>query len=105
MHHSLQLPDNNFKTRLYDGRSPYITNSYFDYSTPITEPIQKNYIRRHRLQKKDPSAAKSEAIKPIIYYLDNGTNQYEVLYWKVQVGGIKRLNQQVLLMLSGQNFT
>jgi hypothetical protein len=31
-------------------------------------------------------------------------NQYEVLYWKVQ-GGIKRLNQQVLLMLSGQNFT
>jgi hypothetical protein len=30
MHHSfVQLPDNNFKTRLYDGRSPYITNSYF----------------------------------------------------------------------------
>jgi hypothetical protein len=74
MHHSfVQLPDNNFKTRLYDARSPYITNSYFDYSTPITEPIQKNYIRRHRLQKKDPSAVKSEAIKPIIYYLDNGT--------------------------------
>jgi hypothetical protein len=47
----LQLPDNNFKTRLYDGRSPYITNSYFDYSTPITEPIQ-NYIRRHRLQER-----------------------------------------------------
>jgi hypothetical protein len=53
----LQLPDNNFKTRLYDGRSPYITNSYFDYSTPITR-FKKNYIRRHRLQKKDPSAAK-----------------------------------------------
>jgi hypothetical protein len=28
---------------------------------------------RHRLKKKDPSAAKSEAVKPIIYYLDNGT--------------------------------
>lgn len=76
MHHSFaQLPDNNFKTRLYDARSPYITNSYFDYSTPITEPIQKNYIRRHRLQKKYPTAAKSEAIKPIIYYLDNGTSE------------------------------
>ncbi|MBC7625820.1 zinc-dependent metalloprotease [Ferruginibacter sp.] len=74
MHHSfIQLPDNNFETRLYDARSPFITNSYFDYSTPITEPIQKNYIIRHRLQKKDPSAVKSEAIKPIIYYLDNGT--------------------------------
>lgn len=74
MHHSfVQLPDNNFKTRLYDALSPYITNSYFDYSTPVTEPIEKKYIIRHRLQKKYPSAAKSEAIKPIIYYLDNGT--------------------------------
>jgi hypothetical protein len=74
MHHSfIKLPDNNFRTRLYDARSPYNTNSYFDYSTPVTEPIEKKYIIRHRLQKKDPSAAKSEAIKPIIYYLDNGT--------------------------------
>lgn len=74
MHQSfVQLPDDNFETRLYDARSPFITNSYFDYSTPVTEPIQKNFIIRHRLQKKDPSAARSEAIKPIIYYLDNGT--------------------------------
>ena len=74
MHHSfIQLPDNKFETRLYDARSPYITHSYFDYSTPVTEPIQKNFIIRHRLQKKDETAAKSEAIKPIIYYLDNGT--------------------------------
>jgi hypothetical protein len=54
----VQLPDNNFKTRLYDGRSPYITNSYFDYSTPITEPIQKIILdaivykrKTHLLQK------------------------------------------------------
>jgi hypothetical protein len=74
MHHSfVQLPDNKFKTRLYDARSPYNTNSYFDYSTPVSEPIEKRYINRHRLQKKDPTAAKSEAINPIIYYLDNGT--------------------------------
>lgn len=74
MHHSfVQLPDNNFETRLYDARSPFITNDYYDYSTPVTEPIQKNFIIRHRLQKKDPTAARSEAIKPIIYYLDNGT--------------------------------
>ena len=74
VHHSFaQLPDNNFQTRLYDARSPYITNSYFDYSSPVNEPIQKNMILRHRLEKKDPLALKSEAIKPIIYYLDNGT--------------------------------
>ncbi len=74
IHHSfVQLPDDNYQPRLYDGRSPFITNSYYDYSTPVTEPIQKDFIIRHRLQKKDPSAAKSEAVKPIIYYLDNGT--------------------------------
>lgn len=74
MHHSfVQLPDTNYQPRLYDARSPYITTSYFDYSTPVTEPIDKYYIIRHRLQKKDPTATISEAVKPIIYYLDNGT--------------------------------
>ncbi len=74
MHHSFaQLPDNNYQPRLYDARSPFIPNSYFDYSTPVTEPIQKNFIIRHRLEKKDPTAAMSEPVKPIIYYLDNGT--------------------------------
>lgn len=74
VHHTFaQLPDANFQTRLYDARSPYITNSFFDYSSPVNEPIQKNMILRHRLEKKDPSAAMSEALKPIIYYLDNGT--------------------------------
>lgn len=74
VHHTFaQLPDANFQTRLYDARSPYITNSFFDYSSPVNEPIQKNMILRHRLEKKDPSAAMSEAVKPIIYYLDNGT--------------------------------
>jgi predicted Zn-dependent protease len=74
VHHSfVQLPDNNYKPRLFDARSGFISTSYFDYSTPVTEPINKMFIIRHRLQKKDPSAAISEAVKPIIYYLDNGT--------------------------------
>ncbi|MEO6168074.1 MAG: zinc-dependent metalloprotease, partial [Chitinophagales bacterium] len=73
MHHSfVRLPDNNFKPRVYDVRCGYFTNSYFDYSTPITEPIQKLFICRHRLQKKDPAAAVSEAVQPLIYYVDNG---------------------------------
>ncbi len=74
MHHTFALlPDNNFEKRLYDARSPYITHSYYDYSSAVNEPVQKYTILRHRLQKKDPAATKSEAIKPIIYYLDNGT--------------------------------
>ena len=74
IHHSfVQLPDNNFKPRLFDARSGFIPVSYFDYSTPVTEPINKMFIIRHRLQKKDPNAAMNEPVKPIIYYLDNGT--------------------------------
>ena len=74
MHHSfVQLPDSNYQVRTFDPRSSFYNVSYFDYSTPVSEPIIKYLTVRHRLQKKDPSAAISEPIKPIIYYLDNGT--------------------------------
>ena len=74
MHHSfVELPDNNYQPRQYDIRSGYFGNSYFDYGSDISEPIQKMIINRHRLFKKDPTAAMSEPVKPIIYYLDNGT--------------------------------
>ena len=74
MHHSfVALPDNNYTPRNYDIRSGYFGNSYFDYGSDISEPIQKMVINRHRLFKKDPAAALSEPVKPIIYYLDNGT--------------------------------
>ncbi|MEO6406790.1 MAG: zinc-dependent metalloprotease [Ferruginibacter sp.] len=74
IHHSfVQLPDNNYKPRKFDARSGFISSAYFDYSTPVTEPINKMFIIRHRLQKKDPAAPMSEAVKPIVYYLDNGT--------------------------------
>jgi hypothetical protein len=74
MHHSfVQLPDNQYKSRRYDIRSGYNGISFFDYSSPISEPIEKIYIARHRLKKQDPKAAVSDPVKPIIYYLDNGT--------------------------------
>lgn len=74
IHHSfVQLPDTNYKPRLFDPRSSFISASFYDYSTPISEPVEKRFIRRHRLQKEDPSAPLSEPVKPIVYYLDNGT--------------------------------
>ena len=74
MHHSfVQLPDNNYKPRVFDPRSSFNHTSFFDYSTPVSEPIEKFYINRHRLSKKDPSAKISEPVKQIVYYLDNGT--------------------------------
>ncbi len=41
-----------------------------DFATPIEEPIVKRFIARHRLQKKDPGARVSEAVEPIVYYVD-----------------------------------
>jgi Met-zincin/Domain of unknown function (DUF5117) len=74
MHHSfVQLPDNNYQPRKFDARSSFINTSYFDYSTPVSEPVEKSFIIRHRLKKKNPDAVMSEPVKPIIYYLDNGT--------------------------------
>lgn len=72
-HHSfVQLPDGNYKPRKFDPRAGYFSISYYDYATPISEPIEKRWITRHRLEKKDPQAAVSEAVEPIIYYMDPG---------------------------------
>ncbi len=73
MHHSfVQLPDDNYTPRIFDPRSGYNSRSYADYATPISQPLIKRFIPRHRLEKKDPSAAMSEPVEPIIYYLDRG---------------------------------
>src|SRR6266481_3972722 len=72
-HHSfVQLPPVGYKTRGYDPRSSFYGISFLDYATPVSEPIMKRFTARHRLQKKDPAAAMSEPVEPIIYYLDRG---------------------------------
>lgn len=72
-HHSfIELPDNNYTPRVFDPRSGFFNISYQDYATPIEDPLVKRFIVRHRLEKKDPNAAVSEAVAPIIYYVDRG---------------------------------
>ena len=73
-HHSfIELPDNKYTPRKFDPRSGANAMTYLDYATPVNESIKKRFIYRHRLKKKNPNAAKSEAVEPIIYYLDRGT--------------------------------
>ncbi len=73
-HHSfVELPDDGYQPRIYDPRSGFNNTSYYDYATPISQPIVKRFINRHRLEKKNPGASVSEAVEPIIYYLDRGT--------------------------------
>lgn len=72
-HSFIALPEPGFTPRKNDPRSGYFGPSFLDYSAPIGQDMRVRYISRHRLEKKDPSAAVSEPVKPIVYYLDNGT--------------------------------
>jgi hypothetical protein len=77
LHHSfIRLPDDNYKPLPYDARSGIIGspggNGFIDYAVPVGEPTRVLYGRRHRLQKADPAADTSEAVEPIVYYLDPG---------------------------------
>ncbi|MFG0307216.1 MAG: zinc-dependent metalloprotease, partial [Phycisphaerales bacterium JB040] len=74
-HHSfVQLPElGSYTPRAFDPRGGYGGVSWYDFATPIEEPLVKRYIRRHRLEKADPSAEMSAPVEPIVYYLDPGT--------------------------------
>jgi hypothetical protein len=72
-HYSLvELPDDHYQPRIDDPRAGYGGLNYVDYSMPIGEPMVKRYLHRHRLEKKDPNAEISEAVKPIQYWVDSG---------------------------------
>ncbi len=66
------LPDPGYQPRVFHPYSGYFDLSYYDYATPIHQPIEKKLIFRHRLEKKHPDKDKSEAVEPIVYYVDNG---------------------------------
>jgi len=73
VHHSfVQLPDDNYEPRPFDPRSGFISMSYYDYATPVSDPIVQRFITRHRLEKKNPEAEMSKAVEPIVYYMDPG---------------------------------
>ncbi|MEZ5425266.1 MAG: zinc-dependent metalloprotease [Pyrinomonadaceae bacterium] len=71
-HSFVELPDDDYRPREFDPRVGVIPISFYDYAAGIEENLEKRWIIRHRLRKKDPSAARSEAVEPIIYYVDNG---------------------------------
>ena len=78
LHHSfIRLPDDGYEPLSYDPRAgviplAYGDDGYFDYASAVGEPLAVNYGLRHRLEKKNPDAEVSEAVEPIVYYLDPG---------------------------------
>jgi hypothetical protein len=70
-HHSfVALPAPGFEPREQDIRVGFFGPDFEDFSQPFNQPLNRGFIARWRLVKKDPKAAASEPVKPIIFYLD-----------------------------------
>ena len=77
LHHSfVRLPDNGYTPLPYDPRAGFIDGGegdlFYDYAAHLGEPVKRGYARRHRLEKKHPERERSEAVEPIVYYVDSG---------------------------------
>jgi hypothetical protein len=70
VHYSMTLlPDRPMRGRFFDPRVGYFTRSFEDYSSSKHWVVKNKYIARFRLEKKDPEAAVSEPVKPIVFYI------------------------------------
>jgi hypothetical protein len=69
----IELPDAGFVPRRFDPRAGYLPVSYRDYSAALGEPLDQQFIPRHRLVKRDPTCMTDcEPVAPIQYYVDRG---------------------------------
>ena len=71
VHYSLaRLPAEPMKGRKSDARIGYFDSGRFDFSNDLERTPRQRFVNRWRLEKKDPAAALSEPVKPIVYWLD-----------------------------------
>lgn len=66
----LALPAPGYKPRIADPRVGFFGQRFDDYSRSYKDSLNETYIDRWRLEKKDPNAAVSEPVKPLVFYLD-----------------------------------
>lgn len=73
IHHSMvALPDDPMQPRFYDWRVGIFRTAFENYSSEREEVEIVSFIKRWRLEKKDPEAAMSEPVKPILFYVGRG---------------------------------
>jgi hypothetical protein len=73
MQHSLiEMPQNDFKPRRDDSRVGFFMQQVTDQTSISPIPF-KDMINRWNLKKKDPNAALSEPVEPIVYWVENTT--------------------------------
>ncbi len=69
------LPKEQMAARHADDRVGHFVTTQFDYSDDIKPKVSKHFVNRWRLEKKDPQAALSEPVTPIVYWLDKNIPQ------------------------------
>ena len=79
----LKLPEDPMRPRLHDKRIGLGSVTTIDFSRPEHESVSRRYVRRYRLEKKDPNAAVSEPVKPIVFYIDPATPEW-LQPWVIQ---------------------
>ncbi len=67
----MELPDG-YTPRRADPRVNTMSMSVYDFGQPIDRDLEQKWVVRHRIEKKDPRAARSEPVEPIVYYVDPG---------------------------------
>jgi hypothetical protein len=74
MHYSIyKLTETPMRPRLHDARVGFNSITFIDFSRPEHRAEERRYIRRFKLEKRNPSAAISDPVEPIIYYIDPAT--------------------------------
>ena len=68
----VKLPEIPMETRAWDPRQALGATSWVDFTVPLGGDMTQRVVRRHRLEKVDPTAAVSDPVEPIVYYIDPG---------------------------------
>ena len=71
-HSFIEMPDDNFESRIADQRIGYFSEKVTDLSSYDTYPA-RDLMNRWRLVKQDPEAELSEPVEPIVYWVENST--------------------------------
>lgn len=73
MQHSfLEMPQNNYRSRKDDPRVGYFGAQVQDLTSVSATPY-KDFISRWNLEKKNPAAAISDPVEPIVFWIENTT--------------------------------
>jgi hypothetical protein len=71
VHYSLSaLPEKPMRTRPADPRVGYFTTTVADFTDDLARTPRQRFINRWSMEKKNPTAALSEPVRPIVFWLD-----------------------------------